>query len=122
MKLSSYDLKANLASFSLQVPGIVELGLKPRKIQKVAVIGGGLMGSGIVTALILSGYSVLLKEVNDKFLQMGLGRVRGNFSFIIGTRASQSCEYVARSCVLHYRSFDRMPMLEVARNLFNAFL
>jgi hypothetical protein len=29
--------------------------------------------------LILSGYSVLLKEINDKFLQTGLGRVKGIF-------------------------------------------
>lgn len=35
------------------------------------------MGSGIATALILSNYSVILKEVNDKFLQGGLGRVKG---------------------------------------------
>lgn len=35
------------------------------------------MGSGIATALILSNYPVILKEVNDKFLQAGLGRVRG---------------------------------------------
>ncbi|XP_024368113.1 peroxisomal fatty acid beta-oxidation multifunctional protein MFP2 [Physcomitrium patens] len=61
-----------------KVPGIVELGLKPRKIKKVAVVGGGLMGSGIVTALILSGYSVLLKEINDKFLQAGLERIKAN--------------------------------------------
>jgi enoyl-CoA hydratase/3-hydroxyacyl-CoA dehydrogenase len=75
----SLGVKATLSNLLLQVPGIAELGLKPRKIQKVAVVGGGLMGSGIVTACILSGYSVLLKEINDKFLQMGLGRVRGNF-------------------------------------------
>ncbi|XP_024381161.1 glyoxysomal fatty acid beta-oxidation multifunctional protein MFP-a [Physcomitrium patens] len=61
-----------------KVPGIAELGLKPRKIQNVAVVGGGLMGSGIVTALVLSGYSVILKEINDKFLQAGLGRVKAN--------------------------------------------
>ena len=35
------------------------------------------MGSGIATALILSNYPVLLKEVNEKFLQGGLDRVRG---------------------------------------------
>lgn len=58
------------------MPGITDLGLKPRKITKVAVVGGGLMGSGIVTALILSGYPVLLKEINDKFLQQGFGRIK----------------------------------------------
>ena len=35
------------------------------------------MGSGIATALILSNYHVVLKEVNDKFLQAGIDRVRG---------------------------------------------
>lgn len=36
------------------------------------------MGSGIATALLLSNYPVILKEVNDKFLQAGLGRVKAN--------------------------------------------
>lgn len=59
------------------MPGITDLGMKPRKIKRVAVVGGGLMGSGIATALILSGIPVLLKEINDKFLQQGLARIQG---------------------------------------------
>ncbi|KAE8798680.1 Glyoxysomal fatty acid beta-oxidation multifunctional protein MFP-a [Hordeum vulgare] len=46
----------------LQVPGATDLGLMPRKIMKVAILGGVLMGSGIATAMILSNYPVLLKE------------------------------------------------------------
>ncbi|KAH9305701.1 hypothetical protein KI387_010105, partial [Taxus chinensis] len=61
-----------------KVPGVTDIGVKPRKIQKVAVVGGGLMGSGIATALILSGYPVILKEVNDQFLQAGLDRIKAN--------------------------------------------
>ncbi|CAA2985910.1 glyoxysomal fatty acid beta-oxidation multifunctional MFP-a [Olea europaea subsp. europaea] len=61
-----------------KVPGVSDLGLKPRRINKVAILGGGLMGSGIATALILSGYPVILKEVNDKFLQAGIDRVKAN--------------------------------------------
>lgn len=61
-----------------QVPGVTDLGLVPRQVKKIAILGGGLMGSGIATALILSNYPVILKEVNDKFLQAGIGRVRGN--------------------------------------------
>ncbi|XP_061962373.1 glyoxysomal fatty acid beta-oxidation multifunctional protein MFP-a-like isoform X1 [Populus nigra] len=61
-----------------KVPGITDLGLVPRRVKKVAVLGGGLMGSGIATALILSNYPVILKEVNDQFLQAGIGRVRAN--------------------------------------------
>lgn len=59
------------------MPGVTDLGLKPRSIKKVAILGGGLMGSGIATALILSNYQVILKEVNDKFLQAGISRVKG---------------------------------------------
>ena len=40
-------------------------GLKPRKMQTLAVIGGGLMGSGIATALVLNGLDVILKEVRQ---------------------------------------------------------
>lgn len=36
------------------------------------------MGSGIATALLLAGKNVILKEINEKFLQGGLDRVRGN--------------------------------------------
>ncbi|KAL6989975.1 hypothetical protein U1Q18_015727 [Sarracenia purpurea var. burkii] len=61
-----------------KVPGITDRGLVPRRINKVAILGGGLMGSGIATALILSGYPVILKEVNEKFLQDGIGRVKAN--------------------------------------------
>jgi len=53
------------------------LGLMPRKISKVAILGGGLMGSGIATAMILSNYPVILKEVNEKFLNAGIDRIKG---------------------------------------------
>ncbi|KAK3017975.1 hypothetical protein RJ639_002732, partial [Escallonia herrerae] len=61
-----------------KIPGITDLGLTPRRIKKVAILGGGLMGSGIATALLLSNYPVILKEVNEKFLESGIGRVRAN--------------------------------------------
>lgn len=67
---------------SKQVPGVTDRGLAPRRIKKVAILGGGLMGSGIATALILSNYPVILKEVNQKFLQAGLDRVRGETIFM----------------------------------------
>ncbi|XP_044499625.1 glyoxysomal fatty acid beta-oxidation multifunctional protein MFP-a-like isoform X1 [Mangifera indica] len=61
-----------------KVPGVTDLGLMPRRVNKVAILGGGLMGSGIATALILSNYPVILKEVNGKFLEAGINRVRAN--------------------------------------------
>lgn len=60
-----------------QVPGVTDKGLLPGKVTKIAVVGGGLVGLEIAMALILSNYAVILKEVNEKFLQAGIGRVRG---------------------------------------------
>jgi enoyl-CoA hydratase/3-hydroxyacyl-CoA dehydrogenase len=56
----------------LQVAGVTDGGLKPRKVARVAVLGGGLMGSGIATALVLAGVDVLLKEVNQQFLDVSV--------------------------------------------------
>ncbi|KEH37224.1 putative 3-hydroxyacyl-CoA dehydrogenase, Hydro-lyase, Isomerase [Medicago truncatula] len=61
-----------------KVPGVTDRGLVPRQVKKVAILGGGLMGSGIATALILSNYPVILKEVNEKFLEAGVNRVKAN--------------------------------------------
>lgn len=59
------------------MPGVTGVQLKPRQIQKVAVIGGGLMGSGIATALLVSNISVVVKEVNPQFLQRGQKMIAG---------------------------------------------
>lgn len=61
-----------------QVPGVTDIGLKPRSVKKVAVIGGGLMGSGIATARLLGNIHVLLKEINSEFLMKGIKTIEGN--------------------------------------------
>eukprot|EP00249_Psilotum_nudum_P012582 c23866_g2_i1 orf=3-2165(-) len=61
-----------------KVPGVTDLGLQPKPVKKVGVIGGGLMGSGIATAFILNNIPVVLKEVNAGFLQAGLNRIKAN--------------------------------------------
>lgn len=63
-----------------KVSGVTDGGLKPRPLRSVGVIGGGLMGSGIATATVLAGIPVVLKEVNAKFLEAGLGRIRANLA------------------------------------------
>ena len=40
------------------------------------------MGSGIATALILSNYTVILNEVNEKFLDVGMNRIKGENRFL----------------------------------------
>ncbi|KAJ1395222.1 hypothetical protein SESBI_33593 [Sesbania bispinosa] len=71
-----YEIPNN--SWLEQVPGVTDCGLVPRRVKKVAILGGGLMGSGIATVLILSNYPVILKEVNEKFLDAGINRIKAN--------------------------------------------
>ncbi|MBA0805368.1 hypothetical protein Gohar_004888, partial [Gossypium harknessii] len=71
--LASQVLMFNL---SKSVPGITDMRLIPRKVDTFAVVGGGILGSSIATALILSNYSVILKELDEKALLTGIERVK----------------------------------------------
>src|SRR5437762_1554833 len=46
------------------------------QIKNVGVLGCGLMGSGIAQVCAASGYKTIVREVDDAFLQKGLGRIR----------------------------------------------
>ena len=46
-------------------------------IQKVGVIGCGLMGSGIAQVCAQKGHATIVREVNDEVLKRGLDRIRG---------------------------------------------
>ncbi|XP_057957697.1 glyoxysomal fatty acid beta-oxidation multifunctional protein MFP-a [Malania oleifera] len=98
-----------------KVPGITNLGLVPRRINKVAIVGGGLMGSGIATALILCNYPVILKEVNEKFLQAGIDRVRANLQSRLkkGKMTKEKFEKTLSLLkgVLDYESFRGVDMV-----------
>ncbi|XP_057486339.1 glyoxysomal fatty acid beta-oxidation multifunctional protein MFP-a-like [Actinidia eriantha] len=98
-----------------RVPGVTDRGLVPRRIKKVAILGGGLMGSGIATALILSNYPVVLKEVNEKFLQGGLDRVRANLQSRVkkGKMTQEKLEKTLSLLkgVLDYESFRDVDMV-----------
>lgn len=63
------------------MPNVTDVGLKPRHVKKVAVIGGGLMGSGIATALLLSNIFVYLKEVNSEYLLKGIRTIEGGYFY-----------------------------------------
>ncbi|KAL3532465.1 hypothetical protein ACH5RR_005986 [Cinchona calisaya] len=69
-----------------KVPNVTDIGLKPRPVKKVAVIGGGLMGSGIATALILSNIYVVLKEVNSEYLLKGIKAIEANVRGLVSRK------------------------------------
>lgn len=98
-----------------KVPGVTDRGLVPRRVTMVAVVGGGLMGSGISTALILSNYPVILKEVNEKFLQAGIGRVKANLQSRVkkGKMTQEKFEktFSLLKGALDYESFGDVDMV-----------
>jgi enoyl-CoA hydratase/3-hydroxyacyl-CoA dehydrogenase len=92
-----------------KIPNITNIGLTPRKIKKAAIVGGGLMGSGIATVLILNNFKVILKEINEQFLSAGINRVRGNLQSFVrkGQLTKEDCErkFSLLSGVLDYEQF-----------------
>src|SRR5882724_7686614 len=46
------------------------------QIKTVGVLGCGLMGSGIAQICAAAGYTTIVREVDDAFLQKGLGRIK----------------------------------------------
>jgi 3-hydroxyacyl-CoA dehydrogenase/enoyl-CoA hydratase/carnithine racemase len=58
-------------------------GLDPAKIKKVAMLGGGVMGSGIVNLLLANGIEAVLWDINDAALEKGVGAVRKTFDYPI---------------------------------------
>ena len=53
------------------VAKVPESSAQPRPLDRIGVIGGGTMGSGIATALLLAGYTVTLCEVSSEALHRG---------------------------------------------------
>ncbi len=58
-------------------------GLAPAKIKKVAMLGGGVMGSGILNLLLANGFEAVLWDINDKALEKGVFALRKTFDFPI---------------------------------------
>jgi 3-hydroxyacyl-CoA dehydrogenase/1,4-dihydroxy-2-naphthoyl-CoA synthase len=61
-------------------------GLEPAKIRKVAMLGGGVMGSGIVNLLLKGGFETVLWDIDTEALEKGVGSVRKTFDYPIKKR------------------------------------
>jgi 3-hydroxyacyl-CoA dehydrogenase/enoyl-CoA hydratase/carnithine racemase len=61
-------------------------GIEPAKIRKVAMLGGGVMGCGIVNLLLKAGFETVLWDINDQALEKGVGSVRKTFDYPIKKR------------------------------------
>ncbi len=61
-------------------------GTAPANIKKVAMLGGGVMGSGIVNLLLKNGCETILWDINETALEKGVASVRQTFAFPIKKR------------------------------------
>ncbi|GLT48564.1 hypothetical protein SLA2020_221820 [Shorea laevis] len=98
-----------------KVPNVTDIGLKPRHMKKVAIIGGGLMGSGIATALILSNIYVFLKEINSEYLLKGIKAIKANVQGLV-TRGKLTKDKAEKALsmlrgVLDYSEFKDVDMV-----------
>jgi 3-hydroxybutyryl-CoA dehydrogenase len=48
------------------------------KVNKVCVVGAGVMGSQLVQLLAVNGYEVSMRDIEDRFVQNGMSAIKGN--------------------------------------------
>lgn len=61
-----------------KLAGVTDGETPPRSLERIAVIGGGTMGSGIATSLLGGGLDVILVEVGAQQAERGQARIREN--------------------------------------------
>jgi 3-hydroxyacyl-CoA dehydrogenase/enoyl-CoA hydratase/3-hydroxybutyryl-CoA epimerase len=64
-----------------------ELGVAPVEVQRVGVVGAGVMGAGIAQLAALKGNEVVVREINNAALEAGMDRIRGLFDKAAQRRA-----------------------------------
>ena len=57
--------------------------ITPQKIKRVAMLGGGVMGSGITNLLLSNGFDVVLWDINEEMIQKDLAAVRKTYAYPI---------------------------------------
>lgn len=81
------DVAKNLIGIFLNTRAAGKLprikGIEPAKIERVAVLGGGVMGSGIVSVLVKAGFETVLWDINDEAIEKGVAAVRKTFAYLI---------------------------------------
>jgi 3-hydroxyacyl-CoA dehydrogenase/enoyl-CoA hydratase/carnithine racemase len=67
-------------------------GIEPAKIKKVAMLGGGVMGSGIVNLLLKGGFETVLWDINSEALEKGVDAVSKTFEYPIKKRKMKQAD------------------------------
>jgi len=72
--------------------GVDDPAVKPRKVERVGVLGGGLMGSGIAYVTVNAGIPVRIRERDDAAAAKGIGSVRAVLDERVKKRAIDRLE------------------------------
>jgi 3-hydroxyacyl-CoA dehydrogenase/enoyl-CoA hydratase/carnithine racemase len=79
------DIAKNLIAIFLNTRGAGRLPriekTAPQKIKTVAMLGGGVMGSGIINLLLRYGFDAILWDINDGAIQKGFDAVKKTFAY-----------------------------------------
>jgi 3-hydroxyacyl-CoA dehydrogenase/enoyl-CoA hydratase/carnithine racemase len=81
------DVAKNLIGIFLNTRAAGKLprirNVEPAKIKKVAMLGGGVMGSGIINLLLSGGFEAILWDISDEAIDRGVAAVRKTFDYPI---------------------------------------
>ncbi len=66
--------------------------VEPVKIKKVAMLGGGVMGSGIINLLFKGGFEAVLWDINEEVLEKGVAATRKTFEYPIKKRKMKQAD------------------------------
>jgi 3-hydroxybutyryl-CoA dehydrogenase len=58
------------------IPTIMSQVVSAADVKRIAVLGAGTMGAGIAHVAALAGWEVALRDVEERFVEQGLGRIR----------------------------------------------
>ena len=90
------DVAKNLIGIFLNTRAAGKLprikGVAPAKIKKVAMLGGGVMGSGIVNLLFKGGFEAVLWEINDEAISKAVAAIRKTFAYPIKKRKMKQAD------------------------------
>ena len=73
-----------------KLPRIADL--KPVKMKKIAMLGGGVMGSGIVNLLLKAGCETVLWDINNEAIDKGVAAIRKTFAYPIKKRRMKQAD------------------------------
>jgi 3-hydroxyacyl-CoA dehydrogenase/enoyl-CoA hydratase/carnithine racemase len=81
------DVARNLINIFLNTRSAGKLkrieGIEPAKIKRVAVLGGGVMGSGIINLLLQGGFETIMWDIDERAIDKALSAVRKTFAYPI---------------------------------------